>query len=172
MADSENNQSIPIWPIWQRPICCFPHSPTTGAPLLGVSDLTPHPNLTPLPELLPLRKGQKIHEDIARAHPYAFNMGSSRVIPLQDYKEAAAILMERNMPEVLHDHQDRAIFIPDAHLPKEARVINMPNFVSIKRKWMEMAEIEGQTVLDQLGMEPGPPKEIKHACMSAYAFHA
>merc|ERR1712004_739636 len=26
-----------------------------------------------------------------------------------------------------------------------------------------MAEIEGQAVLDQLGMKPGPPKEIQHA---------
>ena len=71
--------------------------------------------------------------------------------------------MERNMPDVLHDHQDKVVFIPDAHLPKEPRVVDMAKFVSRKRKLDEMAEIEGQAVLDQLGMEPGPPKEIKHA---------
>ena len=143
--------------------CCFPHDPTTGAPLLGVSDLTPHPNPRLLPELLPLRKGQKLHEDIAQAHPYAFNMGSSRVLPLKDYKEAAEALMDRNMPDVLHDHQDKVVFIPDAHLPKEPRVVDMARFESRKRKCDEMAEREGQAVLDQLCMKPGPPKEIQHA---------
>ena len=105
-----------------------------------------------------MRKGEKLHEDIAQAHPYAFNMGSSRIIPLQDYKKAAEILMERNMPEVLHSQQDKVVFIPEAHLPKEPKVVDVPKFVSTKRKWIEMAEIEGPVVLDQLGMNPGPQK--------------
>ena len=154
MAESESDNVAPT--------CCFPHDPTSGAPLLGVSNLTPHPNPRPMTELLPLRKGQ-LHEDIAQAHPYAFNMGGSRVIPLQDYKEAAEILMERNMPKVLHGHQDKVLFIPDAHLPKEPRVVDIVRFVSRKRKLDEMAEIEGHLVLDQLDMKPGPAKEIQHA---------
>ena len=89
MAESEDNQSAPR--------CCFPHDPTSGAPLLGVSVLTPHPDRRPLHELLPLRKDQQLHEEIARTHPYAFNLGGSRAIPLQDYKEAAEVLMKRNM---------------------------------------------------------------------------
>ena len=136
MAESDSDNPAPT--------CCFPHDPISGAPLLGVSVLTPHPNPRPMTELLPLRKGQKLHEDIAQAHPYAFNMGSSRVIPLQDYKEAAEILMARNMPEVLLDQQDKVVFIPDAHLPKEPRVVDMAKFESRKRKFDKMAEIEGQ----------------------------
>ena len=49
---------------------------------------------------------------MAKAHPYAFNMGGSRVIPLEDYKEAGSTLMERNMPEVLHDRQTEVVFVP------------------------------------------------------------
>ena len=86
MAESQSDNSAPT--------CCFPHDLNSGAPLLGLSYLTPHPNPRPMTELLPLRKGQKLHEDIAQAHPYAFNMGSSRVIPLQDYKEAADLLIK------------------------------------------------------------------------------
>ena len=155
MAESESDNAAPT--------CCFPHDPTSGAPLLGMSLLIPHPNPRPLPELLPLKKGQKLHEDIAQAHPYAFNMGGSRVIPLQDYKEAAEILMERNIPEVVHNHQDKVVFIPDVHLTKEPRVVDMARFESRKRKFDEMAEIEGRSVVDQLGMKPGPSKEIQHA---------
>ena len=65
---------------------------------------------------------------------------------MEDYKEAAEILMERNMPEVLHDHQDKVVFIPEAHLPEEPRVIDMARFESRKRKFEEMAEIEGRSV--------------------------
>ena len=83
--------------------CCLRHDPTTGASLLGVSVLKPSPNPRPLPELLPLKKDQKLHEEMAKAHPYAFNMGGTKIIPLHDYKEAGEALMERNMPDVLHD---------------------------------------------------------------------
>ena len=131
MAESQSDNPAPT--------CCFPHDPTSRAPLLGVSVLTPHPNPRPLLELLPLKKDQKLHEDIARTHPYAFNLGSSRVIPLEDYKEAAEILMERNMPEVVHDHQDKVVFIPEAHLPEEPRVVDMARFESRKRKLDKMA---------------------------------
>ena len=54
---------------------------------------------------------------MAKAYPYAFNMGATRVIPIQDYKEAGEGLMERNMPEVLHDRQTEVVFVPEAHLP-------------------------------------------------------
>ena len=85
--------------------------------MLGVSVLTPSLNPRPLTELLPFSKGEKLQDEIVKAHPYAFNMGSSRI--LQDYKEAAKVLMERNMPEVLHDRQTEVVFVPECHLPKE-----------------------------------------------------
>ena len=141
--------------------CCLPHDPATGASLLGVSVLTPSLNPRPLPELLPFMKGEKLQVEIVKAHPYAFNMGSSRI--LQDYKEAAKVLMERNMPEVLHDRQTEVVFIPECHLPKEPRVIDLPEFESRKRKWDEMAQPQGSSVLEQMGMKPGTPKELQHA---------
>ena len=85
--------------------------------MLGVSALTPSPNPRPLPELLPLKKGEKLHEHMAKDHPYAFNFGASKVIPLEDYKEAGKTMMERNMPEVLHDVQAEVVYMPDSHLP-------------------------------------------------------
>ena len=62
-----------------------------------------------------MKKDEKLHEEIAKAHPYAFNMGGTRVIPIQDYKEAAEALMERNMPEVLHDRQTEIVFVPECY---------------------------------------------------------
>jgi len=131
--------------------------------LLGVSALTPSPNPRPLPELLPLKKGEKLHEHIAKAHPYAFNFGATKVIPLDDYKEAGECLMERNMPEVLHDVQTEVVYMPHSHLPEEPRVVDIPRFESRKRKLDEMAQVEGPAVLEQLGMKAGPAKELPHA---------
>ena len=131
--------------------------------MLGVSVLTPSPNPRTLPELLPLKKDQKLHEEMAKAHPYAFNMGGTRVIALQDYKEAGEVLMERNMPEVLHDRQTEVVFVPDTHLPKEPRVVDIQRFESRKKKLDEMAQLEGPAVLEQLDMKPGPAKEVPHA---------
>ena len=101
--------------------------------MLGVSVLTPSPNPRPLPELLPLKKNQKLHEDMAKAHPYAFNMGATRVIPLKDYKEAGSTLMERNMPEVLHERQTEVVFLPETHMPSRPRVVDIQTFESRKR---------------------------------------
>ena len=71
---------------------------------------------------------------MARGHPYQFNLGHGR--SFKDYKEAANALMERNMPDVLNDRQTTVVFIPDTHLPKEPRVVDVAR---------------------------GPPKEIQHA---------
>ena len=102
-------------------------------------------------------KGEKLQVEIVKAHPYAFNMGSSRI--LQDYKEAAKVLMERNMPEVLHNRQTEVVFIPECHLPKEPRVLDLTEFESRKRKWNEMAQLQGshQSVLKQMKMQPAVP---------------
>ena len=131
--------------------------------MLGVSVLTPSSDPRPLPELLPLKKDEKLHEEMAKAHPYAFNMGATRVIPIQDYKEAGEALMETNMPEVLHDRQTEVVFVPEAHLPKEPRVVDIQRFESRKRKLDEMAQFEGPGILQQLDMKPGPAKEVPHA---------
>ena len=131
--------------------------------MLGLSVLTPLPNPRPLPELLPLKNDHKLHEEMAKSHLYAFNMGATRVIPLQDYKDAGEALMERNMPEVLHDKQTEVVFLPDTHLPKEPRVVDIQRFESRKKKLDEMAQLEGPAVLQQLDMKPGPAKEVPHA---------
>ena len=145
--------------------CCFPHDPANGSSLLGVSALTPCLNPRSLPELLPFRKGEKLEDGIVKAHPYAFNMGGTNVIPLRDYKEAAKVLIERNMPEVLRDRQTKVVFIPECHLSKEPRVLDLADFESRKQKLDEMALLQGpsQSVLEQMGMEPGTPKELQHA---------
>ena len=36
--------------------------------------------------------------------------------------------MERNMPEVLHNRQTKAIFLPKTHLPKMPRVVDLEQF--------------------------------------------
>ena len=45
---------------------------------------------------------------------FNFNMGHG--ILHSSYKEAAKVLMKRNMPEVLDNTQKRVIFLPETHL--------------------------------------------------------
>ena len=96
--------------------------------MLGPSLLTPSPNPRPLPDLLPFKKGEKLHDEMAKAHPYAFYMGATRVI--QDYKEAGEVLMERNFPDVLYNRQTEAVYIPDAHLPTRPIAVDIQSFES------------------------------------------
>ena len=65
---------------------------------------------------------------MAKEHPYGFNMGHGRIIPFKDYKEAARALMERNMPEILHGRQKKAVFIPETYLPKMPHIVNLPEY--------------------------------------------
>ena len=149
MAENEAPQSA----------CCLGHDPATGTPLLGVSLLNPSPTSRPLPELLPFIKGETLPEVIADAHPYAFNMGGGRVI--QNYEDAAEALMERYMPEVLHDYQKEAIFVPETHMPTRPRAVDLQRLESRKRKVDEM----GQEALKLVGMKrskDGKPEEIDH----------
>ena len=85
---------------------------------------------------------------MAKGHPYAFNMGHGIIIPFKDYKEAAAALMERNMPEVLTGHQTKAVFVPETHLPKMPRVTDLEQFEERKKRFTDGA-------LAFLGMKPG-----------------
>ena len=48
-------------------------------------------------------------------------MGNNNNIHFQDYKEAAEVLMERNMPDILHNRQTKAVFMPETHLPNNPR---------------------------------------------------
>ena len=151
MAGNQTPQSSPK--------CCLDHDPVTGASRLGPSLLTPSPNPRPLPDLLPFKKGKKLHNEMAEAHPYAFDLGGSNVLPPQDYKEAGKVLMERNLPEVLYNRQTEAVYIPPAHLPERPIVVDIPRFESIKKKLDGM----GSAVLEPLGMKPGTPEELSHA---------
>ena len=52
---------------------------------------------------------------MVKGHPYAFNMGHGKIIPFKDYNEAGQTLIERKMPEVFHDSQIKAVFLPQIH---------------------------------------------------------
>ena len=85
---------------------------------------------------------------MAKGHPYAFNMGHGKIIPFSDYKEAAEALMERNMPEVLHNKQTKAIFLPETHLPKIPRAVDLEEYEEKKKSLTEKA-------LEFLGIKKG-----------------
>ena len=89
--------------------------------------LTPPTSPRPLLHLLGLTDQQQ-QEKMAKEHPYGFNMGHGRIIPFKDYKEAARALMERNMPEILHDRQKKAVFIPETYLPKMPHIVDLPEY--------------------------------------------
>ena len=82
---------------------------------------------------------QELQEQMAKGHSYAFNMGNNNIIPFQDFQEAAKVLMERNMPEVLHNRQTEAVFMPEAHLPDMPRVVDEPRYTARKKKLADSA---------------------------------
>ena len=107
--------------------CSLPHSPGAGIHFLSSS---PPPRRT-LPELLGF-SDLELQEQMAKSHNYAFNMGGGQNISYENYIKAAEALMERNMSEVLHDRQTKAIFLPETHLPKMPRVVNLEQFAKKK----------------------------------------
>ena len=74
------------------------------------------------------------------AFKYAFNMGNSYVIPFQDFKEAAKVLMERNMPDVLQNRQTEAVFVPETHVPTMPRVVDEQRYQARKGQ-LDAAEL-------------------------------
>ena len=113
--------------------CC----PVAG---IGVDFLKPSSAPRPLLHLLGLTD-QELQEQMAKGHPYEFNMGHGHFIPLNNHGEAAKALMERNFPEILHDRQNKAVFMPEAHLPTMPRVVDIPRYIQRKRKLDEQAEL-------------------------------
>ena len=80
---------------------------------------------------------EELQEKIAKGRPYAFNMGHGKTIPLKDYKEAGETLMERDMPEVLHDRQTKVLFVPDSNLPKMPHIVDLKEFEKRKDRLTE-----------------------------------
>ena len=100
--------------------CC----PVAG---IGAHFLTPSSSPRPLPHLLGLTD-QRLQQEMAKGHSYVFNMGHGHIIPFKDYKVAAKALMERNFPDILHDRQTKAVFLPETHLPKMPRLVDLAAF--------------------------------------------
>ena len=123
--------------------CCLPHH----GPGVGIHFLSPSPSPRTLPELLGI-PDLELQEQMAKGHPYAFNMGHGKMIPFKDYNEAGEVLMERNMPEVLHNIQTKAVFLPETHLPKMPRVVDLEEFEEKKKSFTSEA-------LAFLGMKRG-----------------
>ena len=133
--------------------CCPLQNTVTGLPSFGVSMLSlpsllassssPHSML----QLLSL-PDQELQEQMARGHSYAFNMGNNHVIPFQDFHEAVKVLMERNMPDVLHNRQKEGVFMPEAHLPNMPRVVDESRYQALKEH-LNAAELQF------LGMKQG-----------------
>ena len=120
--------------------CCPLQSPENGLPCFGVSLLSPSsPSLSssssphPMLQLLGLTD-QELQEQMAKGHIYAFNMGNNNIIPFKDFQEAAKVLMERNMPEILHNKQKQAVFIPETHLPNIPRCVDEEEYKAKKAK--------------------------------------
>ena len=50
-------------------------------------------------------------------------MGNNNIIPFQVFQEMQKVLMERDMPEVLHNRQMEVVFFPETHLHNMPRVV-------------------------------------------------
>ena len=85
---------------------------------------------------------------MSKDHPYVFNIGGGASIPYQNYQEAVKMLMERNMPDVLHNKQTGVVFIPESHLPKVPRAVDLRAYEAKKNSF-------GDKMLAFLGMKKG-----------------
>merc|ERR1719270_3109174 len=118
------------------PCRCPLRNTKTGLPSFRVSLLSPSSSSSsphPMLQLLGL-SDQELQEQMAKGHSYAFNMGNSYIIPFQDFEEAAKVLMERNMPDILHNTQTEAVFMPETHLPNMPRVVDEQRYEARKKK--------------------------------------
>ena len=125
--------------------CPLPHEVANNRTELGVSLLKPSPNPRPLLNLLGVTN-QELQEQMAKGHPYEFNMGGGKVF--KDYKEGVKALMERNMPDILHNKQTEVVFLPETHLPKMARVVDLHAYETNKQSLSDQE-------LTSLGMKRG-----------------
>ena len=129
--------------------CC----PVAG---IGLNILTPTSSPRPLPDLLGFGNDQQLQEHMAKEHSYEFNLGHGKLF--KDYKEAAKALMERNMPEVLDGTQTEAIFLPETHLPRMPRILDVEAYRQQKKNFtaeqLEFLEIpEGNEDIDNCAGE-------------------
>ena len=111
-----------------RPCC-----PVAG---IGLHFLTPSASPRPLPHLLGFTDLQ-LQEQMAKGRPYAFNMGHGHIIHFKDYNEAGETLMEREMPDILHDRQTKVLFVPDSNLPKMPHIVDLEEFEKKKESLTE-----------------------------------
>ena len=140
--------------------CPLPHEIATNRPKLGVSLLKPSPNPRPLIDLLGVND-QELQEQMAKGHPYVFNMGSGKTIAYQNYQEAAKALMERNMPEVLHDRQTKVVFMPESHLPKMPRMVDINRFEARKKMIRENVSSPPEFLKKMIKAGPGNMNVVK-----------
>ena len=114
--------------------CSFHNQKT----LFGVSFFSPSSPSSTLLELLGL-SDHELQTQMVKGHGYAFNMGHNNIIPFQNFQEAARVLMERNMPDVLHNRQTKAVFMPETHIPSMPRVVDETRYQARKKKLEETA---------------------------------
>ena len=122
----------------QHANCALPHERVSGKPNLRVSFLSPSTTPRPLLDLLGVTD-QELQEQMAKGHPYSFNMGRGNIIPYQKYHKAVKMLMERNMPEVLLHKQIKVVFLPECHLPKMPRLVDFKRYVAKKKSFTDSA---------------------------------
>ena len=140
--------------------CPFPHDIASGRPRLGVSLLVPSANPRPLLGLLG-DTDQELQERMAKGHPYAFNMGNGNNISYQNYQEVTKALMERNLPDVWHNRQTEVVFMPEAHMPKMPRVVDMNRFEARKKMIREDVSSPPKFLEKMIKAGPGNMNVVK-----------
>ena len=70
---------------------------------------------------------------------YAFHMGNNNIIAFQDIQLVLKTLMERTMPEVLHNRQTEAVFMPETYLPNMPRVVDEQRYKARKGNLLDRA---------------------------------
>ena len=120
--------------------CLFPHQ-ANDMSSLGFSNFSR--SLNPKPLLAPFESQRPRTAGPTSKRPsicIQIQHGLGKV--LESYKEAVNALMERNIPDVLHDKQTKVIFLPETHLPKKPRVVDLKRFLERRKKLQKLPSLE------------------------------
>ena len=89
---------------------------------------------------------------MAKANPYEFYMGGGKVF--KDYMEAANALMERNIPDILHDAQTDVLFMPDTNMSLMSGIVDINRFEAGKQELLQANVTSPTDILGKM-LEPG-----------------
>ena len=84
-------------------------------------------------------------KEAPEARTCEFLLGGGEVC--KDSKQAAAAMMKKNLPDIVENKQREVVFLPAAHLPKKARMVDIKRYEARKQRLQENASSKPKILL-------------------------